>query len=1037
MSSNKTISKSHIDYLERNYLDQSECKLPHLQKGEFSIPSNIKLVKINGISELWNTNNDKINSLRYLMSDVLAGLFGQKIPLVYVIVGEQDKLSVFLGTFQANNDNTRIDNNSNDRLSLLVSSLQSAYSGIDISKQNEDEQQSLFALINTMNHSGILIGNPTTKIGTENLGVEQIERINRGLYGNKWAYIVVSNPFSNDETKKLHSSILNELSTVDNQERSRNRQSPISIRYKELLTLFLKKVQLGKNEGLWHTSVYMLSDSDAGLNREKSIVKAVFGGESSQPVSIRTLKSDSSNLTDIIHNFGQITIHSDLPPGKIEYPYKYLNVANSRELGAFMHLPLEEMPGYYVKDYARFDVSQYEQKLNNGVVVGEILDGKRGLGYTYQIDLQKLNKHGLVVGSTGSGKTNTIFFLLKQIWNNNIPFLIIEPAKTEYRKLLHSEDKLSNNIRIFTLGNDMISPFRLNPFEIMPGVSVQTHIDHLKSVFNASFIMYSPMPYVLERCIHEIYQDKGWDLITSENHRDVHENAYPTMTDLYRKIEPVVDSLGYEKRITMDVKAALQTRINSLRIGGKGNMLDVRKSIPMKDLLEKPTILELEHIGDDDDKSFIIGLMFVFLYEYYVSKGLKEGESLNHITVVEEAHRLLKNIPQILDTELANSKGKAVEVFTNMLSEVRAYGEGFLIAEQIPTKLASDVIKNTNLKVMHRVVSTDDREIMGGTMNLNKQQNKRVTSLNVGEAVVYSEGDDSSFLIKAPYHKIESMNLDRTQENQEIVDLMKDFCTDVGIATHTHNNNSTILNKKEIYNIVENFEFRETLSRYILSIVVSHDNGNLIEEFSTVIQIINKLDVKNLMDNTETTRRILESGIEDYFEHKGYQYGWKYNEVEKMKTNFLEIIDLVLEKYVNKNSDIKFTDKDVELIQSFQLLYVESCKRKNYPFADCENVCSNKICLYRYNVEPLLAENRMHKNFIKILGTEKNQEIWNKMEKVTKMAERRLLNDTVDAEAKKRASLCFIIQKSESIKEFDFLIRDKIKQSMIKLFNEK
>jgi hypothetical protein len=189
--------------------------------------------------------------------------------------------------------------------------------------------------------------------------------------------------------------------------------------------------------------------------------------------------------------------------------------------------------------------------------------------------------------------------------------------------------RFEGQLRVYTLGDERFAPFRLNPFEFeihdaRNRIPVQTHIDYLKSVFNAAFVLYAPMPYVLEMCLHEIYEDRGWDLTTGQNRRlpanlrgrKADYPVFPTLTDLYLKIDDVVDRLGYDVKLERDIKASLKARIGSLRLGGKGLMLDVSHSIPMSSLLAQPTILELEQIGNDDEKAFIIGLILTRLYEY-------------------------------------------------------------------------------------------------------------------------------------------------------------------------------------------------------------------------------------------------------------------------------------------------------------------------------------------------------------------------------------------------------------------------------------
>lgn len=1031
-----SFSTKHIEYLERNYLDQLHGKLEEVSQ-DFLLPDmdSIGFVKILGISRFWEQYKEKIVSSRLLMEDITAGLYGEKMPLIYLIVGEPSKINLFIGTYQIKRGDIEALQTSDENLSTLITSLQSAYPGIDLMEQRGDDLFLLQDMIKSLNYAGIVMGTPTVKVGTEEIGVEQIERLIRGLYGSKWGYMVIAMPVDDQDLIKLYNSTLNELRIMADATISSAMQSPIAEKYKELLNVFLEKIELGKTQGMWHTAAYFLSQDVRTFNHAKSIIKSVFGGEESRPDPVRVLECHS--LKEKIHQFAQITTPVPPPPGLIQYPFKYLNVLNSKELTSLVHLPTEEMPGYFVKDYARFDVASHYKGKGDAIEIGEIIDRGKGMGYNYQIELRHLDRHGLIVGATGSGKTNTIFHLIKQIWQRGIPFMVIEPAKTEYRKLLQSE--LGVDMQVFTLGDDTTSPFRLNPFEIMPGVSVQTHIDHLKSVFNASFIMYAPMPYVLERCIHEVYEDKGWDLITNENERGFHRNAQPTLTDLYRKIDEVVDRLGYEAKITMDVKAALKTRINSLRIGGKGLMLDTRKSIPIEKLIQKPTILEIEQIGDDDEKAFLIGLLLTFLYEYYVSRGLKEGISLTHLTIVEEAHRLFKNVPSVLDTEVANIKGKAVETFCNILSEIRAYGEGFLISEQIPSKLASDIIKNTNLKVMHRIVAEDDRMLMGGAMNLDDDEERHIASLNVGEAAVYSEGDDSPILIKVPYSKIESQDLDKLEENRIIHETMKGFTEEIADVFVPFEScplycENICKYKNEAENIMEDPEFREILSRFILSVVI-HDSA-LLEEFPQLIQSINKLRKSSDSDSGIVLCTLI-NGIHDYFEKRGQQYGWNYNEVETLTQDFMALLQGVLKGEDNQPlEESTLSDEQKNRVVAFQNNYKDLCKRLYYPFAGCKKVCPDGLCLYKYHVESLLSDARLDRNFTNTMAKYSGADRWEKIGKICEIAERRTITDKGPSEAKIKPALCFAVQKSESMPYMDPFLREKIVVSMVNLFKE-
>ena len=234
--------------------------------------------------------------------------------------------------------------------------------------------------------------------------------------------------------------------------------------------------------------------------------------------------------------------------------------------------------------------------------------------------------------------------------------------------------------------------------------------------------------------------------IENINHYGLTE--YPTLTDLYNKIDVIVDDMGYHQEVQFNVKAALQARIYSLMIGGKGAMLNTPKSVPIGELLSRPVVMELEDLGDDETKSLVIGILLVQLYEYRKSQMTKGSKSLSHILMVEEAHRLLKNVSET--GEGGNTRAKSVEFFCNLLAEIRTFGQGIIIADQIPTKLASDTIKNTNLKIVHRTVALEDRETIGRAMNMNSEQINYLSSLNRGYAAVYAEGDNRPKCVKFP-----------------------------------------------------------------------------------------------------------------------------------------------------------------------------------------------------------------------------------------------------------------------------------------------
>ncbi|WP_274362823.1 ATP-binding protein [Paenibacillus thermotolerans] len=448
--------------------------------------------------------------------------------------------------------------------------------------------------------------------------------------------------------------------------------------------------------------------------------------------SKKTAPAIASHLERTSRRSGSLSLYR-LRKGQT-FTSDYLNFASVNGVASLIALPMKPTPGLKLNVRATF-----------GAEAGETADGKRielgKLMTSYHtnipvsVPLSDLTKHMFISGVTGSGKTSTVKSMLVQAVRNKVPFLVLEPAKTEYKYL----DAQVPSLRRFTLGIEGSLSFKINPFEFPAHVHIQTHLDHLKSVFTAAFPMYGPMPYILETSFYHIYRRAGWDFVSGRNiFEGTLERAdlFPTLEDLYMAIDQAIEAAGYSADLSSDIRGALKVRIGSLLSGSKGTMLNTRESHSVASLLQSPTIMELEYIGDDQEKVFLMGLLLIAIYEHYVSEARPTGE-LKHLLVIEEAHRLLENTRPSGNQEVADMKGKAVEAFNNMLSEIRAYGQGLIVADQIPTKLSPDIIKNTNMKIVHRLYAKDDRQVLGDSMGLSEEQMNELLRLKQGEAVVF------------------------------------------------------------------------------------------------------------------------------------------------------------------------------------------------------------------------------------------------------------------------------------------------------------
>ncbi|MCC8251601.1 ATP-binding protein [Saccharothrix luteola] len=437
-------------------------------------------------------------------------------------------------------------------------------------------------------------------------------------------------------------------------------------------------------------------------------------------------------------------------------------LADPRLLTTLSQVPSTEIPGIRLIERSTFDVTPETTDDTETILLGQVLDHDNLPAGELRIGYDTLNRHTFVCGATGSGKSQTVRHILEQLARapRPIPWLVIEPAKAEYAGMAGRLHDLTPPVLAIRPGDPNAIPVSLNPLEPEPGFPLQTHIDLIRALFLAAFDADEPFPQVLSHALDRAYRDLGWDLALGTSRYPGITPRFPTLVELRDIALDVVENIGYSREITDNVRGFIDVRLGSLTLGTPGRFFHGGHPLDLAGILNRNTVLELEDIGNDQDQAFFIGAFLIRINEYlrqrhqqrrqgrvdFATQGNSDdsAEYIRHITVIEEAHRLLKKV------EPGSQSAYAVELFATLLAEVRAYGEGIVVAEQVPSKIAPDVLKNSALKIVHRLPAADDRVMVGATMNLSDEQSRYVVALPPGQAAVFASGMDHPVLGRMP-----------------------------------------------------------------------------------------------------------------------------------------------------------------------------------------------------------------------------------------------------------------------------------------------
>ena len=362
-----------------------------------------------------------------------------------------------------------------------------------------------------------------------------------------------------------------------------------------------------------------------------------------------------------------------------------------------------------------------------GVIQNVSMSGKDANAHA-GIALNDFTKHGLIVGMPGSGKTNFSLGLLLQFWNDfNIPFLAIEPTKSEYRSLIDDIPDL----QIFTPGKTAISPYIINPFVPPKGVTVESFVPSLMSAFKAAFSMPNPLPDLFLSAINDCYNEYGW---RNDSTTDDPNIQFFGLYEFIKVFKRKMQRMDYKGEVKSNMESAGVVRLVSL-IEQNSNIYDTINTIPLEDLLSKPTVIELNAINNKEQKSLIMALLLIMMCVYTKNNVAGDGK-LKNVMLIDEAHVLLAGNAAKSD-ESADSQGSTIESLEDMIAEIRSYGTSIIIADQSPTKVGRNIVANTNVKVIFKLVEKENKDAISTATNMNEADYDLLGRLGVGEALLH------------------------------------------------------------------------------------------------------------------------------------------------------------------------------------------------------------------------------------------------------------------------------------------------------------
>lgn len=546
----------------------------------------------------------------------------------------------------------------------------------------------------------------------------------------------------------------------------------------------IKRMRSCEDFGMFDTCAYFAAkDYDvavAAASAFKSITRGENSSVESSAVNVWSNSDDVTYIKDYLMRFYHPEFLTFLDENH-HYPTTATMLVSGKEMAYQMAMPKKSVSGVPIvecTEFAREIVSLSD--IDGDIFLGDVFHMHNKETTPVTLNANNLTAHTFITGSTGSGKSTTIYKLLDELngmhvreTDKTVKFMVIEPAKGEYKNALAKNKKFG--INVYGTNPNITKLLRINPFKFPNDkIHIYEHLDKLTEIFNVCWPMYAAMPAVLKAAMENAYRSAGWNLVRSEN---PHGNIFPSFIDVALEVERYINKSEYSEENKSNYKGSLLTRLESLT-NGINSMIFSADDIEDKDLFDENVIVDLSRVGSTETKALIMGILILKLQEYRIANADESDSNLRHVTVLEEAHNLLKRTSTEQSSESSNLLGKSVEMLANSIAEMRTYGEGFIIADQSPGLLDLSVIRNTNTKIIMRLPDFSDRELVGKAAGLNDDQIIELAKLPKGVAAVYQSEWISPVLCKVEKPKlkdgdfIETSSYPETRDASILFDLL-------------------------------------------------------------------------------------------------------------------------------------------------------------------------------------------------------------------------------------------------------------------------